>query len=363
MLDAFVEVGKLSSGPLKNRQRVRFHHAASEIIGRVVTLDGGAIAPGANGYIQLRLENPAVARRGDRYILRSYSPQRVIGGGRILDPDAPKLKLHAAAIVRERLKALDRGTAGDAILACAASGGSAGFGIASLERYGLARGAIPGEVEALVKAGRLVSIEGRVFEKRIVSDAGRSLVATIEAMSAENRLSWGVDREELRERSSLREGPLFDYLMEEGKRGGTLFFKGGRVRSGSGGRELSAADEKALAAIEARVRDAGPAFATKADLLAIVRDEKRLVSYLHILADRDSIVRIGSDGAMHAERYRELLEKVRSRLLDGGVLSVGDFKEMFGFSRKFAVPILEHLDREGFTRREGDARKAGPKFV
>jgi selenocysteine-specific elongation factor len=220
-----------------------------------------------------------------------------------------------------------------------------------------------GAVDALVKAGRIVSIEGRVFEKRIVLDTGRSLVAMIEAMSGENKLSWGVDREELRERSSLREGPLFDYLMEEGKGGGTLFFKGGRVRSGSGERELSAADEKALGALEARVREAGHAFATKADLLAIVRDEKRLVSYLHILADRGSIVRISADGAMHAERYRELLEKVRSRLLGGGALSVGDFKEMFGFSRKFAVPILEHLDKEGFTRREGDARKAGLKFI
>jgi len=363
MINAFVEAGRLSPGALRNRQRVRFHHAASEIIGRVVTLDGGEIAPGSNGYIQIRLEKPAVARRGDRFILRSYSPQRVIGGGRILDPDAPKLKTHSAALVRERLKALDAGTAEDTVVACAASGGNTGFGIAALERYGLARDEMEGAVDALVKAGRIVSIEGRVFEKRIVLDTGRSLVAMIEAMSGENKLSWGVDREELRERSSLREGPLFDYLMEEGKGGGTLFFKGGRVRSGSGERELSAADEKALGALEARVREAGHAFATKADLLAIVRDEKRLVSYLHILADRGSIVRISADGVMHAERYRELLEKVRARLLGGGALSVGDFKEMFGFSRKFAVPILEHLDKEGFTRREGDARKAGLKFI
>jgi selenocysteine-specific elongation factor len=363
MLNASVEVGRLSPGALRNRQRVRFHHAASEIIGRVVTLDGEGIARGSNGYIQLRLENPAVARRGDRFILRSYSPQRVIGGGKILDPDAPKLKANSAELVRERLKALDAGSAEDTVVACAASGGTAGFGIAALARYGLARGEAAGAVDALAKAGRIVSVEGRVFEQRIVSDTGRSLAAMIEAISAENKLSWGVDREELRERSSLRDGPLFDYLMEEGKRRGSLFFKGGRVRSGSGERELSGADEKALGAIEARVREAGNAFATKADLLAIVRDEKRLGSYLRILADRGSIVRISADGAMHAERYRELLEKVRARLLDGGALSVGDFKEMFGFSRKFAVPILEHLDKEGFTRREGDARKAGLKFT
>jgi selenocysteine-specific elongation factor len=363
MLNAVVEVGRLAPGPLRNRQRVRFHHAASEIIGRVVTLDGGEIAPGGNAYVQLRLESKAVARRGDRFILRSYSPQRVIGGGRILDPDAPKLKAHAAALARERLQSLDGGGAEGTIVACAASGGSAGFAIAALERYGLARGEIAAAVAALAKTGRLVSIEGRVFEKRVVSDTARSLVAMIEAMSAENKLLWGVDREELKERSSLREGPLFDYLMEEGKRSGALFFKGSRVRAGSGERELSEADRKALAAIEARVREAGSAFATKADLLAIVRDEKRLVSYLHILVDRGAIVRISSEGAMHAERYRELLEKVRSRLLGGGALSVGDFKEMFGFSRKFAVPILEHLDREGITRRDGDERKAGPKFV
>jgi selenocysteine-specific elongation factor len=363
MLNAAVEVGRLAPGPLKSRQRVRFHHAASEIIGRVVTLDGGEIPPGGSAYVQLRLESPAVARRGDRFILRSYSPQRVIGGGRILDPDAPKLKTHAAALARERLRALDGGTAEDTIVACAASGGSAGFANASLERYGLARGEIAAATAALVKAGRLVSIEGRVFEKRIVADTARSLVAMIEAMSAGNKLLWGVDREELKERSALREGPLFEHLMEEGKRSGALFFKGGRVRAGSGERELSEADRKALAAIEARVREAGSAFATKADLLAIVRDEKRLVSYLHILVDRGAIVRISPDGAMHAERYRELLEKVRGRLLGGGALSVGDFKEMFGFSRKFAVPILEHLDREGITRRDGDERKAGPKLA
>jgi selenocysteine-specific elongation factor len=310
----------------------------------------------------MRLERPAVARRGDRFILRSYSPQRVIGGGRVLDPDAPKLKAHAAASVRERLEALDRGTAEDVVVACAASGGAAGLRIAALARYGLARDEIPGVIDALVKAGRLVSIEGRIFDARIVAETARSLVAMIEAMSAENKLLWGVDRGELKERASLREGPLFEHLMEEGKQRGTLFFKGARVRAGSGERELSEADEKALRAIEARIREAGHAFATKADLGAIVRDEKRLVSYLHILADRGAIVRIGSDGAMHADAYGELLDKVRARLRDGGTLAVGDFKEMFGFSRKFAVPILEHLDREGFTRREGDARRAGPKF-
>jgi len=362
MLNAFVEASRLAGGAIKNGQRVRFHHAASEILGRVMILQGETIVAGSQGYIQLRLEKPAVARRGDRFILRSYSPQRVIGGGRILEANAAKLTAHSAPLAMDRLKALDRGTAKDVVIACAASGGSAGFPVAGLARYGLTQGEIAEACAALEREGRLLEIGGRLFERKVVLDTERALVAMIEGASAENKLLWGVDREELKERARLREGSLFDFLMEKGRKEGTLFFKGGRVKAGSGTRELSTQDEKALGAIEARIRAAGFAFATKADLVAIVRDEKRLASYIHILADRGSIVRISSDGFMHAERYRELLEKVRDRLLGGGTVSIGDFKEIFGFSRKYAVPVLEQLDRDGYTRREGDTRKAGPRL-
>jgi selenocysteine-specific elongation factor len=362
MINAYVEASRLAGQGIRNRQRLRFHHAASEILGRVVILGGNAIAAGSGGYVQLRLEKPAVARRGDRFILRSYSPQRVIGGGRILEANAAKLTAHSAPLAMGRLRALEAGTAADVIVACAASGGVRGFPLGELVRYGLTRSEIDEASRALEKAGRVVVVEERLFEAGCVRDTERALVATIEVMSSENKLLWGVDRGELKERSAMREGPLFDFLMDKGLKGGTLFFKGGRVRAGSGERELSVDDEKALHALEARIREAGFEFATKADLLAIARNEKRLASYLHILADRGAVVRVSLDGYMHAERHRELIEKVRGRLAGGETVSVGEFKDLFGFSRKFAVPILEHLDREGYTRREGDARKAGPKL-
>ncbi|HVO77092.1 MAG TPA: SelB C-terminal domain-containing protein, partial [Candidatus Bathyarchaeia archaeon] len=362
MINAFVEVSRLAGGAIKNRQRVRFHHAASEILARMVILEGEALPPGSSGYVQLRLERPAVARRGDRFILRTYSPQHVIGGGRVLDPKPVKLTAHTASSALGRLKALDTGAAHDVVLACAAGGGVRGFPLGAFARYGLTRGELEAALSALARETRVIEIEERIFATSVVREAESELLGLLEAMSAENKLLWGADRGELRERSNLGEGPLFDFLMDKGAREGKLFFKGGRVRSGGGGRELSSEDEKALAALEARVHEGGFAFAVKADLLRIVRDEKRLVSYLHILADRGSIVRVSSDAFMDAERYRELLGKVKDRLAAAGSVSVGDFKEMFGFSRKFAVPILEHLDREGYTRREGDARKAGPKL-
>jgi selenocysteine-specific elongation factor len=363
MIDAFVEVSRLAGGAIKNRQRLRFHHAAAEVLGRVVILEGEAIAAGSGGYVQLRLERPVVARRGDRFILRSYSPQHVIGGGRVLDPNPVKLTVHAAPAALSRLKVFDSAADDEVVATCAAIGGVMGFPASGLMRYGLVPREIDDACAALVKEGRVIEIEKRFYAAAVVRDAERAVTALIGTISAENKLLWGVDREELKERSGLRDGPLFDFLMERGRRAGALFLRGGRVRMGSGERELSADDEKALAAIDERVRKAGFAFATKSELLAIVRDERRLVSYLHILSDRGSVVRISIDGVMNAERYRELLEKVKERFLGGAAVSVGDFKELFGFSRKYAVPILEHLDREGYTRREGDTRKAGPKLV
>jgi selenocysteine-specific elongation factor len=142
-----------------------------------------------------------------------------------------------------------------------------------------------------------------------------------------------------------------------------LYFKGGLVRSGSGERALSPEDRKILETVESNIRASGFAFAEKGDLLRAVPDEKRLLSYLKILAEDGSVVRISSDAYMGSESFRGLVEKIGDTLAAKGTLSIADFKELFGVSRKYAVPILEYLDREGITRREGDVRKAGPKLA
>ena len=362
MCDASIEVSRLAGAGIKSRQRVRFHHAASEIIGRIVLIEAAVIPAGASSFVQIRLEKPVLARRGDRFIVRSYSPQRVIGGGTILDPNPVKLKRHAASDAVAFLKDLAAGGSEETVAALASHAGIAGFPLDELARYGLRKREIAEARAALEKGGRLLTVEDRLFDAAVVRDKERELVSMIANMSGKNALLWGVDREELKERAGLRDGPLFEFLMEAGRRHGTLFFKGGRVRAGSGERELSEKDTAALEKLEARIREGGFAFAAKADLLALVPDEKRLMSYLHILGEQGSVIRVSSDGYMIADSYRRLLDAVHGRLVPDGAVSIGDFKDLFGFSRKFAVPILEHLDREGFTRREGDVRKAGPKL-
>jgi selenocysteine-specific elongation factor len=363
MLDAVVEMSTLPGSSLVNRQRVRFHHAANELIGRVVLFEGERIDRGGGGHIQLRLEKPAVARRGDRFILRSYSPQRVIGGGRILDPTPTKMKRHRAQRLARTLIALGSGTDEEVVMALASRAQSLGFSIGELRRYGLREAEGRRLAAALESAGRVIAIEGRLFDAALVKTREDELRVLIGTLSSGKTLAWGVEREELRERAGLRGSPLFDFLMEKGRREGTLFFKGGLVRWGSGERALSPEDRKTLEKIEGEIRASGFAFAEKGDMLRAVPDEKRLLSYLGILIENGSVVRVSSDAYMSAESFRGLVERIREKLVAGGTLSIADFKDLFGFSRKYAVPILEYLDREGLTRREGDVRRAGPKLA
>jgi selenocysteine-specific elongation factor len=362
MLDAFVEVSKLPGSRLKNRQRVRFHHAAAEIMARVILLDRDELEAGESGFVQLRLEGSTVARSGDRFVLRSYSPMRVVSGGKILDP-VPVKKRRFRSETISYLKGLDEGSNRGVVLTLASKSGPLGVSPSELGRYGMTAEEAEASIGELEGEGLINAVGGRLMESGFLEASEGRLIGIVDSFASENRLLWGIDREELKEKMGLGEGPLFDFLLEKGKREGRIFFKGWRVRTGSAEMDLSEEDRKVLTELENRIRNSGFEFPTRADLIRTVGDEKRLASYLHILHESGSIVRVSSDGFIHAELRAEVLGRLRERLKGGGTLSIADFKDDFGFSRKYAVPLLEYLDSEGFTRREGDVRVAGPRLL
>jgi selenocysteine-specific elongation factor len=179
--------------------------------------------------------------------------------------------------------------------------------------------------------------------------------------AAENPLVWGVDREELRAKAGLSAMPLFDYLLSRGKETGELFFRGGKVRAGSGELDLSGADRDLIERIGAEIERAGWQYPSFDDLAARVGgDRRRLERCLHILQEGGAAVKIARDGWIASSALGSMIEGVGSMLSGAGAMTVGDFKDRFGISRKFAVPLLEYLDSRGYTRRDGDRRLAGP---
>ena len=359
MMNVSVEVSLLPGSRLINRQRVRFHHAAGEIMARVILLDREKLGEGDRSYVQLRLEKRTVARRGDRFVLRSYSPMRVIAGGRILDPAAVKAKRFRDGLLAD-LRSLDSGSPRDVVVALA-SRTTAGISTRELRRFGISGAQSEALCAELGAERRLFTVGERVIGAGVVASIEQSLIATVEQFATRDRLRWGIDREELREKLGLGGDPLFDFLLEKGRKEGRLFFKGGQVRTGGGERELSGTDREILSHLESKIRKAGFAFLNLSELRDTVSDGKRLQMYLRILEEDRTIVKVSPEGYLHGDMHSELLRMVGDRLEGGGTITVGDFKEMCGLSRKYAVPLLEYLDGEGFTARTGDVRTAGPR--
>ena len=360
MIDVRIEMSRLPGSKLKNNQRVRFHHAAAELLARAVLLDSEHLGPGESGMIQLRLEKPAAAMAGDRFVLRTYSPMRILAGGRIVSPSAPKEKRfqeERLAILAE----LDSGDAERVVTALAASAGPAGLEPEKLAMYGIGPEATAETVRSLESTGALVSDGGRLYHGETVSSYEEKIVAALEDVTGGNELVWGVDREELRSLAGLTGSPLFDLLLEKGKAEKRLFFKGGKVRAGSDELELTGETKVLVEKLDAFITEAGWKFPMKGDLLPIAAgDEKKMNSCIHILQDGGKIVRVGGEGWISARAFADAVAKVAGIIGDKGEMTIGEFKDELGLSRKYAVPLLEYLDMSGYTKREGDARVAGP---
>ncbi len=359
MLDLSLEVSMLPGSRIKNRQRVRFHHAAGELLGRVVLLDREELGEGERGFVQLRLEEPAFAVGGDRFVLRRYSPMRVLAGGKILDPAAARKRRFDGEAL-SLLGRLEEGSDREKVLALADSAGTEGlpekrpllYGVRETER----------EVAALEEEKKVFRLGGRIYSAEELVKFERKIFGLLDSFQSGENLIWGMDRVEPRVKPGAGGGQLFDHVLGTGEREGRLFFRGARVRAGSGEIELSAEESKVLERLEERIRSAGLEFLSKGELGGEVPDEKSLVRYLHILQEKGSIRRISGDLFLSGEAFDILLQRTGEILAEKESMSIGEFKDATGLSRKYAVPLLEFLDMEGYTSRRGDARVAGPKL-
>jgi selenocysteine-specific elongation factor len=362
IIDARVEMSALAHSKLKNRQRVRFHHAAAEILARAVLLDTEQLGPGESGMIQLRLEQPAAVMGGDSFVLRTYSPMRVLAGGKILDPSAPKTRRFSEDRL-DLLTDLSSGEPSRIVASLAEEAGEAGIESRRVAIYGMDPEEARRTALELESEGILETDGERFYHKRTVESFNGKIRAELEKFAGENELVWGIDREELRARAGMTGSPLFDHLLEKGGDDEILFFRGGKVRSGSDEIELDVETKSLIDKLDLVISESGVRFAMKSDLVAEVGgDESRMTRCVHILQDRGRVKRVGSEGWISSSALDSLVTGVAAMIGEKGSMSVADFKERFGLTRKYAVPLLEHLDFNGYTRRDGDTRIAGPSL-
>jgi selenocysteine-specific elongation factor len=336
-----------SAKPLKHRAPVHFHSGTAEIEAEVRLLEGTApMRPGTAAYVRLILRQAALLLPGDRFIIRMFSPVVTIGGGVVVDTGAKRYR--RGDDVKARLETLYAGDA-PARIALLVHEAPYGMGTADL----IARTAMSqSEIAAAAAKAPLVSIPQPQpwYADRAWMQAERArIVKTVREFHQQFPLLPGIARQELRGGA-----PVFvmDALLTETKE---IVAEGELVRSRGHKLVLKEDEEQARAKIERAFEETGLAVPAMAEVLAKSGVEAaRARSLLQILLREKRLVRISEDLVFHQSALSQLRELLARH--KGERFRVPEFKEWTGISRKYAIPLLEFLDRERITRREGDER-------
>jgi selenocysteine-specific elongation factor len=350
-----------SAPPLKNRARVHFHQGTAEAIAEVILLkDGGELAAGGSAFAQLRLDKPLLLLPGDRFILRRFSPVVTIGGGTVLDARAPRHKREDAAVA-PFLDVLEHGTR-DEILGALVETAPRGVTLPEIvARTGWIESETRAAAAKLAAAKRVRILGGApivVAPAQAVTACTAAIRNAVETFHRANRLLPGIPKQELRARAGRARVEMFEAALGDLVAARALVVTGDLV--GQAGREISLSTEETRAKelIEREFENAGLTVPDFASVLAkLPVDAARAQKILQILLREKVLVKISSDLVFHRStllKLREMLAKYRKER--GARLPITVFKELTGITRKYAIPLLEHLDREQVTRRAGDER-------
>ena len=361
LLSVELEVLPAARRRLKHRERVRVHLGTAEILATVATLAGDAIEPGERGLVQLFLREPAVSIWRQPLVVRRESPLETIGGGHVLDPDAPRIKRDAAASI-SRLEDL---ASRDALRRASAS---AYFrGLRAWEVDDLARIAAiddaAGVVEQLIARGDLVRLplsasRSQLVHAHVLEQWFDRLENALARLHELEPLAPAIERSKLAARVQFAGEPvLIEALLNR-------FLAAGRAQATQGGLtlagrapQLSSGQQQLLERLLSEVRAAEfqppalPELAAHAD-----KNRADVPSLLELAASQGQLVRIAPEMFMDAGAEQQLRSVLAERFRSEGGLKVAQIRDALGISRKHAVPLCEYLDRIGFTRRDGDLR-------
>jgi selenocysteine-specific elongation factor len=371
MVDASVHCLASASKALKNGSRVRFHLGAAEILGRLILLESDELQPGKDVWAQIRLDHPTLAERGDRFVLRTYSPARTIAGGSVVLAENRRRRRFRKEDL-EALRVAEKGTPEERIHDRLSVRGAMGFSLEELAReVGQPRGDVEALVLELSKQNEVILVgRNRVLSPEALDVAGRRLSSILSDFQKKNPLSWGMMKSELKSKLSDEIHPDIVELWVRGEvESENLFAKKDRLRWGERELILQPSLQRIRERMIQHLKDrkfAGPH--QKEFIEAIGQDaggsqRKVIPELLSLLMEDGEVVRIPPDILVHREFLEKVPDLVKKFFASGRKeMRVGQFKDILGVSRKQAVPLLEYLDRERITARSGDVRIPGPRL-
>ena len=362
MVDIGLHYLKSNKKPVKNRTRIRFHTGTSEVLGNLILLDSEELSPGSTTAAQLRLDAPVAVVKDDRFVIRSYSPIRTIGGGSILNPIPQKHKRFKPEVFTGIQKLVDLSPE-EVLTHHAQEAGYQGISFSDLRiMTNTSDKKLDASIQRLLsdKVLLIIDREQRVYIHRICfeqlfAEAG----SLLKAFHKTNPLKLGMPKEELKSRLPPQiSSKLFTLMIQQMAKTGQVVQEENMIRLAahtvSLGQDQTDIRQKILDAYQQNGLTP-PYFKEFCKTQCL--DETQSKQVLHVLVDEGLIVRIKDDLYFHQEAITMIKKKLVEFLNVHGEITTPQFKDMTGASRKFVIPIIEYFDARNVTIRVGDIRK------
>ena len=341
--------------PITQNQRIRIHLGTQEVMARVALTDGKTLQPGNECPALLRLEQPMVAARGDKFIIRSFSPVITIGGGEVMEV----LIEEKWKIVKEKLQNLYDSPKSDQLIHLVQEEGAKPITPEKLQyRIGISKEQINAIVEEKEELFWLTHKQGKwLLTQNQWNELKNSIHNFLKKYHAKNPLNAGAQKEEIRQHLSC-ENSILEALLQSMLDDKSISQKGELFLNPNFSITLSSEDDSLQNSILNQLDQEGFTSSTLAQLsLKTGNSKEKLMQVLNVAEQQGKLLRIDGKLMFTQKNFIILREKVKQFFSNHPEMSVSEFKELAHTSRKYAVPLLEYFDKKKITYREGNIRK------
>jgi selenocysteine-specific elongation factor len=344
--------------PLRDRARVHLHAHTAESVSEVIVYGQKQLAPGQTGYAQLRIAEPVLLLPGDRFILRQFSPVVTIGGGIVLDASPLITKKVTPDQRVQLLEKVASGSREEVLALRIARRHTAGLTLAdAVAETGWPGRDLDSTLAILVQRNQVVRAGDVLLSHPALQDAKSSALAAVNAFHSSNPLVAGISKEELREKIGVPP-EIFAVVLAALVRDKKLELSGEQVRAAGRGVVLKDEEAESKKIIEDAFSTAGLKVPALKDVLAGVKVDRVRAQKIMTLLLRDKVlVKVSEELVFHRAALDDLRRRMAAQKTKSPQIDVAQFKDLTGVSRKYAIPLLEYLDRERVTRRVGDHRE------
>lgn len=360
-VDAKVQLFTSTERELRNGDRVHINYGSAQTICKVILLDKDTLSAGEEDYVQFRFDEPVAVRRNDRFIIRFYSPVETFGGGIVLEAEAVKHKRNQEEVV-DSLHIKELGTDPE-ILELMLAEESRYFPVpkALAAKMNWALKETEEQLEALVKGKKAIHLsDGSYMHKNYWNEVTACGMELLNQYHKENPISDGMEKEEFKsrllEKFRIREPKKADTLLNEMIKRGVATTTASAIAAAGFSAEYSKELTGMLDEIEEIYKKAGYEIPATDDVVDQFKDKKQAKQIINDLIKKGQLVKINYSALIHKDNWDKAMGLLRDYFKDHQNISLGDYRDLLGTSRKYAVLFLEYCDQQKITKKQDDVR-------